>query len=553
MPASKFALGIDFGTESGRVMLARADTGEEAAWSLVPYPSGVLDRQLPGGVGLGADWALQDPRDYLTVLERGVPEALRRGGVAPADVVGIGVDFTSCTMMPALADGAPLCAAPRFQARPHAWVKLWKHHAAQPQADRINQLGREMGEEFLTVYGGKYSSEWFFSKVLQIVQEDPEVYAAADRLLEAGDWIVWRMTGRETRSESAAGYKGMWIKGRGFPSPEFFRRLDPRLENVVREKLADRFAPLGSAAGGLSQEMAARTGLLAGTPVAAANIDAHAAAPACGVVEPGRLAMIMGTSICHMLMGAERRIVEGICGVVEDGIVPGYWGYEAGQSAVGDIYAWFFRTGVTAEIEREAASRGAPAAELVTEKASTLKPGQSGLLALDWWNGNRSVLVDANLSGVLIGATLATRPEEIYRALIEATAFGTRTILEAFAAQGIVVRDIVACGGLAEKSPLVVQIFADVTGREIRLPRSFQASGLGAAMHGAVAAGYYEDIGQAAGRMAGLQTRSYRPDPAARAVYDSLYADYRLLHDYFGRGANPVMKRLGALKRQVAS
>ena len=551
MSNTKFAVGIDFGTESGRVMVVRADSGEEIGWSLTPYPNGVIDRRLPGGVTLPPEWALQDPRDYLTVLETGTPEALRRAGVAGSDVVGVGVDFTSCTILPTLAGGAPLCSLPAYAGNPHAWVKLWKHHAAQPQANRINEIGARRKEEFLTIYGGKYSSEWFFSKVLQIVEEAPEIYAAAGRLLEAGDWIIWQMTGRERRNECAAGYKGMWIKGRGFPSRNFFRELDPRLENVVAEKLSAEFFPLGSAAGGLTEAMAARTGLAAGTPVAVGNVDAHAAVPACGVTEPGRLAMIMGTSICHMLVGAERQIVEGICGVVADGILPRFWGYEAGQSAVGDIYAWFFRAGAPAALEREADQRGVSPAELLTQKAAQLKPGQSGLLALDWWNGNRSILVDADLSGLLVGATLATEPAEIYRTLIEATAFGTRTIIDAFDRQGLGIRDIVACGGLAEKSPLVMQIFADVTGRPIRLPRSFQASGLGAAMHGAVAAGYYEDIKAAAGCMTGLQEKCYQPDPAAHAVYDRLYALYGGLHDYFGRGGNTLMKRLRELKQSA--
>jgi L-ribulokinase len=553
MSDTKFALGIDFGTESGRVMLVRADTGEDVAWSLVPYENRVLDHYLPDGTPLGYDWALQDPRDYLRVLDQGVPDVIRQSLVAPAQITGIGIDFTACTMLPALADGTPLCTLARFASNPHAWVKLWKHHAAQPQANRINEVAARRGEEFLKIYGGKYSSEWLFSKVLQILEEAPEIYAAAERLIEAADWIVWQLTGRETRNECTAGYKGMWIKGRGFPSREFFRELDPRLENVVAEKMDAPFLPLGAEAGGLSAEMAARTGLKAGTPVAAGNVDAHAGVPACGVTEPGRLAMIMGTSICHMMLGQERRIVEGMCGVVQDGIVPGYWGYEAGQSAVGDIYAWFFRTVVTAKIEREAEAQGVSPAEYLTTEAWRLKPGQTGLLALDWWNGNRSILVDADLSGMVLGLTLATRPEEIYRALVEATAFGTRAIIDAFHEKGLPTLDIVACGGIAEKSPVVMQIFADVTGRTIRLPRSFQASGLGAAMHGAVAGRYYKDIVEAARCMTGLLEGGYEPNPAAHEVYNRLYAEYRTLHDSFGRGGNDVMKRLRALKREAGA
>ena len=518
-----YALGIDFGTESGRVMLVRLSDGEEIAFTVVPYPSGVIDRQLPSGLPLDHDWALQDPRDYLTVLTEGVPKVLRESGAAPESVAGIGIDFTACTMLPTLADGTPLCTLPQYAANPHAWVKLWKHHAAQPEASRINELASSRGDGILRVYGGKVSSEWFFSKALQILDEAPEIYAAADRLIEAADWIVWRMTGQERRNECTAGYKGMWIKGQGFPSSDFLRALDPGFE-TVSQKLAAQFHPLGARAGGLTAELAAATGLRAGTPVAVGNVDAHAAVPACGVTRPGSLVMIMGTSICHML--------------IEDGIVPGLWGYEAGQSGAGDIYAWLFRT------------VGVPA-EVLTEKALALKPGQSGLLALDWWNGNRSVLVDADLTGLLIGSTLSTRPEEIYRALVEATAFGTYTIIRAFEKEGVEINELVACGGLAQKSPLVMQIFADVTNRAIRLPRTLQASGLGAAMHGAVAAGAYRDIDEAARRMAGAQALDYRPNPQAHAVYEKLYAEYLVLHDYFGRGANDCMKRLKTLQREV--
>ncbi len=549
MPAAvKYALGLDFGTESGRVMLVRADTGEEVAWQVVPYVNGVLDRRLPDDTPLAPDWALQDPRDYIFVLERGIPEVLRQTGIDGADVVGIGVDFTSCTILPSLADGTPLCTIDRYASQPHAWVKLWKHHAAQSQATRITEIGNRRGEDALRVCSGRYSSEWFFSKALQIVEEAPEIYQAAERLIEAGDWTVWQLVGREVRSECAAGYKGMWIKGQGYPPRAFFYELDPRMEHVVAEKLTAPVLPLGVSAGGLTARMAARLGLPAGLPVATAIIDAHAAVPACGVTEPGRLVMIMGTSLCHMMLGSDARFVEGMGGVVADGILPGYWGYEAGQAALGDIYAWFFRTGITAELEREADSRGISPSELVTTEAWRLKPGESGLLALDWWNGNRSVLMEADLSGVLVGLTLATRPEEIYRALIEATAFGTRAIIDAFEAQGLTTRDIVACGGIAEKSPAVMQVFADVTGREIRLPRSFQASGLGAAIHATVAGGYYKDIPEAARHMTGLLEGGYRPNSAAHAVYDRLYAEYRLLHDYFGRGGNEVMRRLRSIR-----
>ena len=543
------ALGLDYGTESGRVMLVDASTGAELAWRVVPYPHGVMERALPDGTTLAPDWALQHPADYLHVLEEAVPAVLAEANVTAERIVGIGVDFTASTPLPTRADGTPLCQTPEFSGNLHSWVKLWKHHAAEPQAKRINAVAKERNEPFLELYRGGYSSEWMFSKILETLEEAPEVYAAADRYLEACDWLVWQLTGVETRSECAAGYKGMWSKSDGYPSPDFFGQLNPELRNVIADKVDAPMVALGESAGGLTAPMAERLGLREGTPVAAAVIDAHAALPACGVSQPGRLAMIMGTSNCHMLLADERKPVEGMAGFCQDGILPGFWGYEGGQAAVGDIYGWFFRNGLTAQLADEAASRNISPEDLLTEKAAALKPGESGLLALDWWNGCRSTLMDADLSGLLVGYSLTTRPEEIYRALIEATAFGTRAIIETFESQDVSVEDIVACGGLAEKSPLVVQIFADVTGRTIRLPRSFQASGLGAAIHGAVAAGHYPDFQTAVSQMGGLQEKAYEPDADAGRVYDQLYADYRRLHDHFGRGGDDIMKRLKALRR----
>jgi len=558
MAKDKFALGIDYGTESGRVVVVRVRDGQQVGAAVIPYPDGVIDEKLPGGPRLEHDWALQNPQDYFLVVEKGVPKALKAAKVKTEDIVGIGTDFTACTPLPTKKDGTPLCCLPQYKKNPHAWVKLWKHHAAQPEADRINEIGRERDEEFLRLYGGKYSSEWFFSKVLQVLNEAPEIYDAADRFIEGGDWIVWQLTGEEKRNTCTAGYKGMWIKGKGFPSKEFFRALHPRLENVVEEKLTETYYPLGARAGGLTPYWAKKTGLKEGTPVCIGHVDAHVAVPATTVTEPGSLVMIMGTSLCHMLLGTERQVVEGMCGTVDGGIVPGYWGYEAGQAAVGDIFAWFFEHGVPDYIHREARKLKVPFQVALEKRAAALKPGQTGLLALDWWNGNRSILVDVDLSGMMLGMTLATRAEEIYRALIEATAFGTRQIMEAFESKGIHVQTLVACGGLPEKNKLLMQIYADVTGREIKLAKELQtASALGAAMHGAVAAGRagggYDTIGEAAKHMAYIQKLTYKPRPENHAIYNQLSKEYQTLHDYFGRGANDVMKRLKTLKLQQAA
>ncbi len=552
------ALGIDFGTESVRAVLVACTDGRELGTSVEPYAHGVIDERLPGPDGdteLEADWALQDPRDYLESVRVAVPSLLAETGVLPEDVVGIGIDFTSCTMLPTLLDGTPLCMLDDLRREPHAWVKLWKHHAAQPEADRINSIAAERGEPWLPRYGGKISSEWFFAKALQILDEAPELYARAARLIEACDWVVWQLTAVESRSACAAGYKAMWSKRDGFPSPAFFAALDPRFANVVDEKLSRILLPPGARAGGLTERAAAWTGLRAGTPVAVGNVDFHGSVPATTVTAPGRLAMIMGTSNGHLLLGDELVEVEGMCGAAEDGIVPGYFGYEAGQSALGDIFAWFARNAVPPEYHEAARARGADLHDILAEEAAALRPGQSGLLALDWWNGNRSVLVDADLQGLLVGMTLATRAPEIYRALIEATAFGTRVIIEAFEQAGLQVDSIVACGGVPDRNPLLMQIFADVTDREIAVAASHQAPALGAAMWGAVAAGAaaggHATIADAASRMARLSGRRFVPRPEHREAYEVLYGEYERLHDLFGRGGDDVMRRLKRLRTTV--
>jgi L-ribulokinase len=458
-------------------------------------------------------------------------------------------------MMPTKADGTPLCFLPEWRNNPHAWVKLWKHHAAQPEANKLNEIAPQLGYPFLDRYGGKLSSEWFFPKAWQILDEAPEVYAAADRLIEGADWVVWQLTGVETRNSCTAGYKAIWSKREGFPPNEFFRALDPRMEQIVDEKMMRTISPLGARAGGLTAQAAQWMGLRPGTAVAVANVDAHVSVPAATVTEPGRMVIIMGTSNCHMVLGTQEEIVPGMCGVVEDGIVPNLPGFEAGQSCVGDHFAWFVENCVPGAYEREAQERGLDIHRWLEEKAAHLRPGESGLLALDWWNGNRSVLVDVDLTGLLLGATLATKPEEIYRALIEATAFGTRMIVETLRNSGVPVHEIVATGGLPDRNKLLMQIYADVTGLPLFIPESPNIGALGSAMHGAVAAGVqaggYTSIIDAARHMARLRDERYAPIPEHQAVYDRLYAEYVPLHDYFGRGSNDVMKRLKRLKADV--
>ncbi|MGV8049856.1 MAG: ribulokinase [Anaerolineaceae bacterium] len=552
----KYVIGVDFGTESGRAVLVNAADGHEIATAVYPYSNGVIDERLPeSNLRLEPDWALQDPQDYLRIFQNTIPAVLKQSGIDPKDVIGIGIDFTACTMLPAKKDGTPLCFLPEYRSNPHAWVKLWKHHAAQPEADQINQTARDLGEPWLEKYGGKISSEWFFSKVLQIVHEAPEIYDAADRMIEAADWVVWQLTGIETRNSCTAGYKAIWSKKKGFPSDEFFKALHPKMEHVVDEKMSREIQPVGQKAGGLTQQAAEWIGLKPGTAVAIANVDAHVAVPAATVTEAGRMVMIMGTSTCHMVLGNEEHLVPGICGYVEDGIIPGFVGYEAGQSCVGDHFAWFVDNCVPASYQAEADRRGINIHALLEEKAAHLKVGESGLVALDWWNGNRSVLVDVDLTGMILGMTLATKPEEIYRALIEATAYGTRMIVEDFQEHGVPIHELVACGGLPDKNKLLMQIYADVMGMPFKVSTSKQTPALGSAMFGAVAAGKaaggYDSIFDAAKAAAHLQEDYYRPDMHNKAVYDRLFQEYKLLHDYFGRGENNVMKRLKTIKAEA--
>ncbi|GAA0137767.1 ribulokinase [Paenibacillus sp. YSY-4.3] len=554
--ANKYTIGVDYGTQSGRAVLVDLSNGREVADHVTPYPHHVIDEQLPGsGIKLEHDWALQHPDDYLEVLRKSVPAVIRESGIDPADVIGIGIDFTACTMLPIDEQGQPLCFDAKYIDQPHSWVKLWKHHAAQPEADKINEIAAERGEAFLPRYGGKISSEWMIAKIWQILDEAPEIYDRADMFLEATDWVISQMTGTIVRNSCTAGYKAIWHKQDGYPSKEYFKALDPRLENLTDTKLRGDVIPLGTNAGGLTEQMAQMMGLKPGIAVAVGNVDAHAAVPAVGVVTPGKLVMAMGTSICHMLLGTEEKQVEGMCGVVEDGIIPGLYGYEAGQSAVGDIFEWYVEEAVPGYVREAASKEGIGVHQWLEKEAAAYKPGQTGLLALDWWNGNRSVLVDTDLTGLILGMTLLTKPQEIYRTLLESTAFGTRKIVDAFHNNGVAVDALYACGGLPQKNRLLMQIYADVTNREIFVADSKQTPALGAAMFAAVAAGEeaggYDTILDAAERMARVKEETFKPIPENVEIYDRLFQEYSKLHDYFGRGENDVMKRLKSIKKST--
>ena len=552
---AKYSIGVDYGTLSGRALIVNNETGEELASSVFDYPHAVMSETIPTGKKLGVDWALQHPQDYLDVLTNTIPAVLKESGVDKNDVTGIGLDFTACTLLPVKKDGTPLCFMEEYKDEPHAYVKLWKHHAAQEQANRVNRIAVERGEKWLDNYGGKVSSEWSVPKIWQVLDEAPEIYDAADLFVEAADWTVWQLTGKQVRNSCCAGYKEMWNKKTGFPSKDFFKALDPRLENVVEEKLAGEISPTGTKAGELTPAMAEKLGLNPGTAVAQAIIDAHVFVPAAGIAEAGKMLAIMGTSTCHMLLGKEEKQVKGICGVVEDGILPGFFGYEAGQACVGDHFQWLIDNCVPASYFEEAKAQGLNIHKYLRAKAEKCRPGESGLLALDWWNGNRSCLVDADLTGMMLGMTLGTKPEEMYRALIEATAYGTRMIIETFRAYGVEVNEFYAAGGIAKKDPMTMQIYADVLKLPVHIAGSDQGGALGSAIFGSVAAGSanggFDSVFEAASRLGKVLDTVYEPIKENSEIYDKLFNEYKTLHDYFGRGENDVMKRLKNIKKSV--
>ena len=545
-----YVIGVDFGTLSGRAVVVRVSDGAELGSSVHEYESAVMDKTLgSSGKALPADWALQDPQDYVSVLKHAVHGAVQAAGISSADVVGIATDFTACTMVPVLADGTPLSSLEQFRDRPHAWVKLWKHHAAQPHADRINEVARTRGETWLARYGGQISSEWELAKGLQILEEDPEIYHAMDKFVEAADWIVWQLCGDYVRNACTAGYKGNLQDG-AYPSRDYFAALNPDFAGFADEKIQHPIGELGSRAGGLTAEAAGWTGLPEGIAVAVGNVDAHVTAPAAQATQPGQMVAIMGTSTCHVMNGEALAEVPGMCGVVDGGIISGYYGYEAGQSGVGDIFAWYVNNQVPGSYFEDANKAGVGIHEHLTNLASKQAVGEHGLIALDWHSGNRSVLVDHELSGVIVGQTLSTTAEEGYRALLESTAFGTRMIVETFRDAGVPVTEFIVAGGLLTNS-FLMQVYSDVTRLPLSVIDSDQGPALGSAIHAAVAAGFYGSVGEASEAMGRVKRAVYMPNEEASKAYDELYADYVRLHDYFGRGSNDVMKRLKARRREL--
>jgi len=532
--SAKYTIGLDYGTNSVRALIVNVANGAEiaaAVWTYAHGTQGVLLTRDP-------NQARQHPGDYVTGAEITIQQALAAAkkavkGFRADQVVGIGVDTTGSTPLPVDASGQPLAFSKKFAKNDAAMAWLWKDHTGVAEAAEITALAQRIRPQYLAKCGGTYSSEWFFSKILHCRRVAPAVFAAAHSWIELSDFVPAELTGtlapdKFTAGVCAAGHKAMWNAGwDGYPDAEFLSQLDPQL-GALRSRLPARVRSVDQSVGGLTEAWARRTGLKAGIPVAVGAFDAHLGAVGSGV-GPGTLVKIIGTSTCDIAISPNQQPladVPGLCGIVDGSVLPGYFGLEAGQSAVGDIFNWWVNY---IQPHGEKLSH-----KVLDEEAMKLRPGASGLLALDWNNGNRTILVDQRLTGLLIGQTLYTTPAEVYRALIEATAFGALTIINRFEEYGVKISQVVNCGGIAEKSAITMQIYADVTGRPMKVSRSAQTCALGSAVAAAVVAGAHPSFAVAQKKMTGLKPKVYRPNAKAHATYQELYALYKQLHDAFG-------------------
>ncbi len=545
----KFTIGIDFGENSASAILVNVSNGKLVASTTNNYPHGIITDKLPGtDIELGLNWALQHPSDYINALKRTVPKLLKESQIQPEQIIGIGISFQGSTLIPTLKDGTPLALIEDYKNEPHAWPKHWTHFAAREKAEQLTQIAIDRLEIFLDRYGGRINSDWFFPKVWEIFDESLSIYNAADRLIEASDWLVWQLTGVESRSLSTAGFKALWSKQEGFPLETFFGVMHPTLTNVVSEKMMEEVTPVGVQVGELSEIAANWMKLIPGIPVSTGMLSNYAAVPAATVTEPGKLVLILDNLFSHLVLSNREFHIPGIHGMVEDGIIPGLNLYEAGQASGFNQLTWFMENSLPRNFESEARKRKVDLYTLIEEKAMALEPAQSGLVALDWWNGTQSILQREDLRGLLLGFSLKTKPEEIYRTLIEASAFGTRKIFETFIASGMAIDEIIVTNADPGKNRLLLNILANVSGMEIKVAESPFASALGAAMFASVAAGEelggYATIEDASSKMARLKGKTFIPNNADKQTYNRLYSEYTQLHDYFGYEHNNVMIRL---------
>ncbi|MFE4895335.1 ribulokinase [Peribacillus butanolivorans] len=554
MKSSRYAIGIDYGSDSGRVLIVDIQTGEIKGMHVMPYRHGVIVDVLPNGsTQLPKGSALQNPADYLEVMEIGIPQAINQSGIDASQIIGLGIDFTSSTVLPVDQNLMPLCLKPEYRNSYHAWVKLWKHHHTKKQTDRIYTLATQRKENWMRKLGYNISEEWMIPKILEVFEDGKDIYNDTAYFFEASDWLVSLLTSSLIRNNCSLGFKAFWNEEQGFPE-EFFNLLHPEFGKTILSKLGGEIKNVGTCAGYLTEEWAKKLSLPIGLPIATGIIDAHSAVLGTGVYQAEKLLMVMGTSTCHMMLNPEQKEISGISGVVKDAILPGMYAYEAGQSAVGDLFGNYVKKHVPQSYYLEAEEMGLSVFDLLEKKAKALLPGENGMIALDWHNGNRSILSDADLSGLLIGLTLHTKPEEIFRAYLESTAFGAKIIAETYKEWGMNVEEVVACGGLPQRNPLLMQIYADVLNMPIKISKSDYAPAIGAAILGAVAAGSenggYDEMEIAIQSMSQPIEKTYYPVSEDVEVYEKMFKYYKQLHDYFGVGHIGVMKALKQFRNQ---
>lgn len=545
---SRYSIGIDFGTLSARAVVMDLSDGKVISSAVSEYAHGVITDNLPCGISLAVDWAVQIPQDYLDSLSESVRKAVKEAGVSPSDIAGIGMDVTASTMLPVDSNADPLCEDPKFSQDPNSYIKLWKHHAAQKYADLIEETARRSGSKLLDPFGGHISGEHFLPKAMQIAIESPELYDRSFRILEVGDWLVWKLTGKESRGYCAASFKTYYSEKDGDIPASFFSSISPSLENLSDKYPRNVLFP-GDCAGTLTEEGAELLGLVPGIPVAAAGVDAHTTVYGCGVSRPGQFLMIIGTSTCEMLISDTESRTEGISGVVYDSIFKDTYTYECGQSGVGDMFGWFADNQVPERYKKDAEAKGLSVQQYLTEKASSLAVGENGIVALDWLNGVRSTLMDFSLSGAIAGLTTETTPEEIYKALLESTAFGCRKIIETLESDGVSIDTLIATGGIPHKNPLLMQIYADVMKRDVYIVERDQTGSVGSAiMAAAAASGGFSVLADLTEKYAMPFGAVYHPDKKSSEVYDQLYDIYCEMYSFFGE-KNSLMHRLKDIRK----
>lgn len=556
MQDSFYALGFDFGTLSCRGVLIDLKNGELKSSATSAYKHGVISRCLEDSqTQLPIDWHLQDPQDWIDSMAQVCHTILSESEVSPKQILSLGTDFTNCTVVPCTATGTPICQLDRFKNRPHAWPKLWKHHSAQKYAEEIERFARENTTWLKKYFGNSVSSEWLFPKVLQVLREDPEIYSYADLFIEAVDYIVLYLTGRITRNIGLLGLNSFWTEEHGFPSQDFCKALDPRMQNIVQDKLQGDLLEVGDYAGHLTEAAAATLGLSPHTVVASGHGDSEVTACGIGANEVGSTILVMGTSTCHQMLSDQLISFEGLCSVTKGGMLPHLYSYEAGQPATGDVFSWFEQLCAGGSYETIAKNCGMSLLEYLGKQAENLAPGASGLLALDWLAGNRSVLLDYNLSGAIIGLNLHTRVEEIYRALVEANIFGSKKILENFESHGLTIKKLYAVGGIVEKAPWIMQLCADILGKSIHAPTFGHVSARGAAVCGSVALGHFDPergfstFSEACKTLIPRKMRLYEPNLERTEEYAELYSLYSEMHDIMGC-QNSIMRKLRNIRQR---